>query len=83
MAKKDRTKAAIFTDPVLATIKWRDIESMLKALGAVVEEAEGSRVRVHLNGVIAVFHRPHPQPEAKKYTVRGVRGLLVQAGITP
>jgi hypothetical protein len=36
---------------------------MLKAMGAEITEGEGSRVRIALNGVRAVFHRPHPQKE--------------------
>jgi hypothetical protein len=58
-----RTLAAIFDRPEGSDIEWRDIESLLVALGAEVSEGQGSRVRVALNGVRAVFHRPHPQKE--------------------
>jgi hypothetical protein len=40
-------------------------------------------VRVVLAGVRAVFHRPHPQKEARRYVVRAVRDYLRQAGIEP
>lgn len=53
---------------------------MLEALGATVKEGRGSRVRVILNGVIAVFHRPHPQPEMKQYSVRDMKKFLKEAG---
>jgi len=36
-------------------------DTMLKAAGAEITEGAGSRVRIALNGVRAVFHRPHPQ----------------------
>ena len=62
---------------------WRDIESMLKAAGAEVTEGEGSRVRIALNGVRAVFHRPHPQKETNKGAVRSLRRFLTEAGVMP
>ncbi|HQZ83467.1 MAG TPA: hypothetical protein PLR83_09615 [Pyrinomonadaceae bacterium] len=47
MKSKDRnTLAAVFRRPVSANIKWAEIESLFKALGAEISQAEGSRVRV-------------------------------------
>ncbi len=43
-----------------------DIESLFIALGAEVTEGKGSRVRVALNDVRAVFHRPQPQRVTNK-----------------
>jgi hypothetical protein len=84
MQRKHRpTLQAIFTDPSPANLRWRDIETLLRALGGTVEESAGSRVAVVLNDVPAVFHRPHPRPEAKKSTVRAVRHFLMRAGIHP
>jgi hypothetical protein len=48
-----------------------------------LEEARGSRLAVALNGVRHVFHRPHPQKEAGKPTVRELRRFLMEAGIQP
>ena len=56
-------------------IAWRDIEAMLEAAGAKVTEGEGSRVRIALNWVRAVFHRPHPKKETDKGAVRSMRRL--------
>ncbi len=78
-----RTLEGIFADLVHANLNWHDIESLLVALGAELEEGRGSRVRVELNDVVAVFHRPHPQKEASKPAVRDVRALLIAAGIQP
>ena len=58
-----------------------DIESMLIHPGAEVSEGSGSRVRVALQGVRAVFHRPHPQNETDRGAVAAVRRFLIEAGI--
>lgn len=81
--KHGRTLDAIFDDPVRSNILWRDIEGVLKAAGAEITEGEGSRVRIALNGVRAVFHRPHPQKETDKGAVRSVRRFLTEAGVVP
>ena len=71
----------IFKTPVPSTLEWKRIESLFTALGAVTIEGRGARVRFELNNVIATFHRPHPQKEAKPYQVRDARHFLLQAGI--
>jgi len=81
--KHERTLEAVFDDRVRPNILWRDIESMLKAFGAEITEGEGSRVRIALNGIRAVFHRPHPQKETDKGAVRSLRRFLAEAGVTP
>lgn len=81
--KHRRTLAALFDDPVRPNIPWRAIETMLKGLGADITEGEGSRVRIALHGVRAVFHRPHPRKETDKGAVRAVRRFLTESGVTP
>ncbi|QCI98397.1 type II toxin-antitoxin system HicA family toxin [Agrobacterium larrymoorei] len=84
LSKKHRSVLdAVFTDPALAEIDWRDIEALFQACGAEISEGSGSRVRVALNGVRAVFHRPHPQKETDKGAVKSVRRFLSEAGIRP
>ena len=78
-----KTLEAIFEHPERSDIAWRSIEILLVALGAEVSEGSGSRVRVALNGVRAVFHRPHPQKETDKGAVKSVRRFLKEAGVTP
>ena len=78
-----RTLNAIFSSPVPATLDWRSLEALFVALGATVVEGRGSRVRFELNGVVATFHRPHPEKEAKPYQIRDARRFLEQAGIEP
>jgi hypothetical protein len=70
VGKHDKTLEAIFAEPVRANINWSDIESRLVNVGAEVSEGAGSRVRIALNGVRAVFHRPHPKKETDKGAVR-------------
>lgn len=81
--KHRKTLEAIFADPVSGTIVWRDVESLLEALGAAISEGSGSRVRFTINDVTLFVHRPHPQPQAKKYVIRNVRDFLTSLGITP
>jgi hypothetical protein len=64
--KHQETLEAIFASPVRAGIAWRDVEALFVACGAEISEGQGSRVRVALNGVRAVFHRPHPQKETDR-----------------
>lgn len=73
----------IFAQPISGNIKWRDVESMLKALGAVISERAGSRLAVQLGERIAIFHRPHPSPDMDKGAVRDLRRFLENAGIRP
>lgn len=76
------TLKAIFADPVRANIPWADVEAMLAAVGATISEGRGSRVRVSLNEVDAVFHRPHPRKETDRGAVKSLRRFLVEAGVT-
>jgi hypothetical protein len=78
-----KTLKEIFHDPVKSSIVWDDIEAMLMALGAQRFEGNGSRVRFLLNGIKAVFHRPHPQKETDKGVVKSVRRFLQEGGTRP
>ena len=79
--KHKRTLEAIFKEPVQSGVHWKDIEALLKSLGGQISEGSGSRVRIALNGVRAVFHRPHPRKETDKGALCGVRRFLITAGI--
>jgi hypothetical protein len=73
----------IFEDPVKSGILWSDIERLLAALGAEISEGRGSRVRIALRGVRAVFHRPHPRKETDKGAVVSMRRFPTEAGVKP
>jgi hypothetical protein len=81
--KHQKTLEAIFENPVRSNVAWSDIEKMLRALGAELSEGSGSRVRIALKGVRAVFHRPHPQKETDKGALMSMRRFLTEAGVTP
>ena len=79
--RHERTLAAVFEDPVRSGIEWREVESLFRWLGAEVNPGRGSRVRVVLGGVRAVFHKPHPGKEISRAAVRSVRDFLIAARV--
>ena len=84
MNKKQRqTFNRIFEKPERSDIPWLNVESLFIALGAEISEGKGSRVRVALNDVRAVFHRPHPDRVTNKGAVKSVRRFLQEVGVIP
>lgn len=73
----------IYHDPPSANIHWRDVESLLKHVGATLEPLSGARFRIKLNRMEDILHRPH---HSNVLDVRGLthlRGFLARAGVTP
>ena len=81
--KQQKILHNIFKKPTSPNITWSDIESLFKALDCELSEGYGSRIRVKLNNVRAVFHRPHPSPYTDKGAVDSVRKFLINAGVKP
>lgn len=81
--KHIKTLTAIFARPVSGNVQWREIEALFKALGASIQEREGSRVAVVLFGQVQVYHRPHPSPNTDKGAVASIRRWLEINDITP
>ena len=79
--KQKKTLKDIFHNPVKSSVIWSDVESLFKACGAIIEQGSGSRVCVMLNGVVAVFHCPHPRKETDKGALKSVRRFLENAGV--
>jgi hypothetical protein len=80
MNKKQRkTYDAIFTTPIKENIIWNDVVSLIEALGGIVVQGNGSRIRFSLNGVALNIHSPHPQKELKRYQVKDVRTFIERA----
>ena len=73
----------IFQEPINANIHWREVESLLGHLGADIESLNGNRVRAKLNRAEAVLHRPHHGHTLDRNGVRGLRGFLAGARMTP
>lgn len=80
-SKNKKALTAIFQESVRSDINWSDIDSLFISLGAEVSEGRGSRIRVALNGVRAVFHRPHPQKVTDKGAIKSVKRFLLTAGV--
>ncbi len=79
--KLANTPFTYFLESVQGGEKWGRYSFI--GLGAEVAEGKGSRVRVALNDVRAVFHRPHPQRVTNKASVRSVQRFLIESGVTP
>lgn len=81
--KHRQTLEKIFKIPVQSSVTWDDIEKLFVHLRAKVKSGNGSRVAVELNGIRAIFHRPHPRKETDKGALVSVRKFLENAGVKP
>lgn len=81
-SKHRKTLEALYKSPTPSNIKWTDIESLFVHMGAELQEGNGSRIRVALHGVRAVFHKPHPKREVDKGALRSIKRFLENAGVT-
>lgn len=72
----------IFHDPLSSNTHWREVESLLNHLGAVVEPAHGARFHVTLNGTEIYLHHPHHSNVCDKQTIKQLREFLAHAGIS-
>ena len=81
--KHKKTLKLIFSRPVSANIKWRDIEALFIELGAEIGEREGSRIEVFLFDEVRIYHRPHPRPDTDKGAVASIRKWLQANEVTP
>ena len=82
-AKHQKTLVLIFENPIRSDVNWADIIALLQHIGAEISEGKGSRIRIALNGIRAVFHRPHPGKETDKGALKSMRRFLVQTGVKP
>ena len=80
-SKNKKTLNGIFKKPTPNNIEWSDIESLFLSLGAEISEGSGSRVRIKLHDLRAVFHRPHPEKVTDKGAVNSVKRFLESVGV--
>jgi HicA toxin of bacterial toxin-antitoxin, len=73
----------IFHDPPSGNVHWREVESLLKHVGASLEPISGARIRVKLNRVEGVLHRPHHSNVLDVSALMHVREILARGGVTP
>jgi hypothetical protein len=79
--RHQRTLEAIFRTQTPATLQWRRVEALFKALGAIKDEGSGSSLTFELNEKSITLHRPHPRKEINRYQIRRVRSFLEAVGI--
>ena len=79
--KQHKILELIFKVPIASNVRWKDVEALLNCFSAEISEGNGSRVRIDLNGVKAVFHRPHPSGEIDKGALKLMQKFLMNAGI--
>jgi hypothetical protein len=72
---------AIFAHPIPANLDFKDVTSTLRELGAEIEERNGSRIAVTLNGHTVLFHHAHHS--VPKDEVVQIRRFLTECGIAP
>jgi hypothetical protein len=81
--KQRQALGKIFEKPDRSDIEWSDVEALFRALGGELSEGRGSRVRVAMKDVKAVFHRPHPERVINVGALKAVRRFLMEAGVNP
>ncbi|MGA1265331.1 MAG: type II toxin-antitoxin system HicA family toxin, partial [Prochlorothrix sp.] len=79
--KQRKVLEAVAEHPPRSDLEWQAVEKLLYALGATIREGKGSRVRVCLNDLVAVFHRPHPERVMDKGAVKSLQEFLIKAQI--
>jgi len=81
--KYRKTLIAIFADPINGNMEWREIESLLVAIGCRVLEGSGSTVTFEKDGLRVTFHRPPPDKAALRYRVKDARNFLIELKVKP
>ena len=74
---------SIFHDPPSGNLHWREVEALLKHVGASLEPISGARLRVRLKRMEDVLHRPHHSNVLDARSLLHLRGFLARAGVTP
>ena len=75
------TLAKIFAHPTSANVEWREVHSLLEAVGTVTEEHNG-KVKISVAGRTEVL-RPPRGKDVDVTTIVELRKLLTDAGLTP
>jgi len=75
------TVEKLFAHPVSGNVEWRQVLSLLEAVGTVTEQANG-KVKVTVGPETEVLHPPHGK-DLDAQLVADVRRMLDQAGLRP
>jgi hypothetical protein len=72
----------IFAHPTSANIEWRQVESLLAAIGRVESDGNG-KLRVTVGSQPEIVLDPQGEKDAGIQTVLDLRHLLTRAGLAP
>jgi len=75
------TLEKLFSHPVSGNVEWRQVLSLLEAVGTTTQEPNG-KVRVELGGETQVLQPPDDK-DVGRQTILDLRRLLTSAGIEP
>ena len=81
--KNQLTLKRVFEKPAPTDVRWDDVESLLRGLGADLIERRGSRVAIVMNREVMLVQRPHPKPLTVRATVHDVAAFLKAVGVKP
>ena len=73
---------SIFHDPISGNIQWREVESLLRHVGAEIEPAHGGRFRVVLNRKEHFLSHPHHNSACSRDFIKHLREVLASSGVT-
>ncbi len=73
------TLERIFSHPSSGNIEWRQVTSLLEAVGAVTEDHAGN-LTVTLGGETEVLRRPHGK-DVDQQMIVDLRRMLARAGV--
>lgn len=81
MSKNEKLLNKLRSNP--KTLKWTELEKIMSYLGFVKLEGNGSRVKFFNKDcdVLINLHKPHPQPELKKYMINQIIEKLTNGGL--
>jgi class 3 adenylate cyclase len=80
-AAHEDTLAKILDHPASGNVEWRQVRSLLEAVGTVTEHHNG-RVEVTLGDETEVFDPPKDK-DVDKQMIVDLRRMLTRAGIAP
>ena len=73
----------IYHDPPSGNVHWREIESLLRHVGAELEPMSGARIRARIGPMEGILHRPHHSNVLDASGLLHLRQFLARAGVTP
>jgi hypothetical protein len=75
------TLEKIFSHPLSGNLEWRQVRSLLEAVGTTTQEPNG-KVKVELGGQTEVFQPPDGK-DVDRQLVVDLRRMLINAGLEP